>query len=196
MGVYEDEAGGWLSAFAPVRTADGEVVAMVQVDECFDVFRARAIATMVKSIWWNVGFLLVAVGALAYYLAGVMRRERAQQRALGHAVERQRALADELSAKQAQLTTQAKALALSNRDLTDFANVASHDLKSPLRGISNFAQLLARRNRATPGHVLQRVPRLHHLERPARHRTRERPPRVRHPPIRLPPKPNAWPWTK
>ena len=149
LGVYLDEAGGWLSAFAPVYGPDGAVVAMVQADECFDVFRANAIATMVGSIWWNLALVLVAVGALAYYLAGVMRRERRRQRELEAAVAQQRALTEALTAKQDQLAAQSQALERSNRDLTDFANIASHDLKSPLRGISNFAQLLARRNRAT-----------------------------------------------
>ena len=36
----------------------------------------------------------------------------------------------------------------SNRELTDFAHIASHDLKAPIRGIMSFTQLFERRNAA------------------------------------------------
>jgi signal transduction histidine kinase len=36
----------------------------------------------------------------------------------------------------------------SNRELTEFAHIASHDLKAPIRGIMSFAQLYERRNQA------------------------------------------------
>jgi PAS domain S-box-containing protein len=41
------------------------------------------------------------------------------------------------------LQEQAAALERTNKDLDDFAYIASHDLKEPLRGISNYARFLA-----------------------------------------------------
>ena len=43
---------------------------------------------------------------------------------------------------QKQIEKQARDLARSNQELEDFANIVSHDLKEPLRGISNYAQFI------------------------------------------------------
>ncbi len=47
---------------------------------------------------------------------------------------------------EAQLALKAEDLLRSNEDLEQFAYVASHDLKAPLRNIASFAQLLRRRH--------------------------------------------------
>ena len=48
--------------------------------------------------------------------------------------------------RQYEFREQAKALQRSNEDLQRFANMASHDLQEPLRTITSFSQLLAKRN--------------------------------------------------
>lgn len=104
-----------------------------------------------------VGLLLTSLlGLLILILSG--RNERVQQmvsertRSLTEAnqtlLEREGAmerLVGELRASEQQLLRATSDLEASNRELEQFAYVASHDLKAPLRTVASFTQLLERR---------------------------------------------------
>jgi light-regulated signal transduction histidine kinase (bacteriophytochrome) len=68
-----------------------------------------------------------------------------EQKVQERTLELQNAL-KEVNDKEEKLQEYAYRLENSNRELTEFAHIASHDLKAPLRSIMSFAQLFERRN--------------------------------------------------
>ncbi len=76
----------------------------------------------------------------------VKRQNRSlEQKVQERTLELQNALKD-VNDKEEKLQEYAYRLENSNRELTEFAHIASHDLKAPLRSIMSFAQLFERRN--------------------------------------------------
>jgi signal transduction histidine kinase len=88
----------------------------------------------------SLGLLFLAAAGLVIY--GEMRqRSRAEEeiRKLNEGLERK------VAERTAELAERALDLERSNRDLQQFAYVASHDLQEPLRTVASFTQLLAKR---------------------------------------------------
>ena len=115
-------------------------------------FNAMYIGTLLEAI-------ILALGIADRF--GVMKTEKvaAQQNALETLRENERLSREQnvqleqrvaertydLETAQQQLQEYAEKLKNSNRELTDFAHIVSHDIKAPLRNIGSFTQLLDRR---------------------------------------------------
>lgn len=104
---------------------------------------------------------LATLGGLTVVLLGYGLWQRQNQRLKALEVERQQA--DLLREKEhnEQMGKLVEELERSNRELDDFAYIASHDLKEPLRGIAINANFLIREG--LPGKAGERVERMSHL---------------------------------
>jgi len=99
-----------------------------------------------SAVWANVTVSLVrkASGAADYFVVtaeDISERRRIRDE-LVKSEERLQDRTRELLASNMAIGDKNKALENSNRDLEDFAYIASHDLKEPLRGIANYASFL------------------------------------------------------
>ena len=145
--LYKDEFGSWLSAFAPIKNNKGEVVAMLMVDQKFD----DIIQYIRTSAWQNVRFstfiFIFLILILIRILQAILNKEEQTKDALSKAYLEKKTFSDKLFESELKLKDYSLQLEKSNQELTDFANIASHDLKAPIRGILSFSQLLEKRNK-------------------------------------------------
>ena len=101
--------------------------------------------------WVALAVCLAFTCLLLIYLAAILNRQRTITRlvdertnALNQALAEVEQTAEQREAARAELARKADALAASNADLEQFAYIASHDLKEPLRTIASYIQLIQR----------------------------------------------------
>lgn len=114
LDMYSDSNGTWLSALYPIRDMDGNVSAVLQVDEKFDTYQMRAR----EEILWNILLsmaIVVIIGLLMFFSVRSL-------------LVRQQRLARER-------------LEVENLRKELLANV-SHDLRTPLASIQGYLETI------------------------------------------------------
>ena len=140
---YQDEFGTWLSAFAAVRNSNGEMVALVQVDQKFDEFLAQARAEVIQNLL--VGVLVGAffLLLLVKILQPILRKERLNKEALVAVNTENKRIAAQLQQSLEQVT------ALDNFRREMIANL-SHDLRTPMASILGYLEtVILKKNQLT-----------------------------------------------
>lgn len=142
--AYKDDYGHWLSAFQPILNQQNEIVAYVQVDEKMDLFLAEVRSEVFRSAFLTCVAFGVFILIFLPYLRNLLALEEKRKLKLGNTLKEMQNLSEELALSKRQLEENARQLEQSNKDLVDFAHIASHDLRAPIRNIASFAQLIER----------------------------------------------------
>ncbi len=145
--LFKDEFGSWLTAFAPIKDKAGKTIALVVVDEKFDTVLATIKSNYLENVRVSFFIFILLMCFLVYWLRLIIQKEQKIKLALEEAYQEKTDLSEKLFGSEEKLTEYALKLERSNKELTDFAHIASHDLKAPIRGIASFVQLLERRNK-------------------------------------------------
>lgn len=111
---YEDKDGTWLTAFSPIYKSDGQVAAVLQVNEQFDKFIKRSRDQIYLNLGISLVFILL-IGALMYYsVKSIISKQ------------------DKVNEDKLQVDVMRKEL---------IANV-SHDLRTPLASIHGYLETI------------------------------------------------------
>ncbi len=151
---YHDENGQWLSAFAPIKNKQGNVVALLEADENFEAFAMRARHELWQNMILSI-LIVIPFGLLLYnYFARTFRKHETDQEMLLQQKEEIEAQNEEIKAQSDLIEIQNRdlerrveertaELQVTNEQLANFLYHSSHDVQAPIATLKGLEQLLA-----------------------------------------------------
>jgi signal transduction histidine kinase len=143
---YQDENGHWISAFAPLKNSKGEVVALLEADEKFDMFNAKAKKELLRNTLISLLVVLPFGLVLFGYLSNTLRKQAQDQATLVNQKEEIEAQNNLIEKQNRELDQRVKERTLeletSNKELANFLYHSSHDVQAPiatLKGLESLA---------------------------------------------------------
>jgi signal transduction histidine kinase len=157
---YQDENGHWLSAFAPLKNSKGEVVALLEADENFEIFIAKAKKELLRNTFISLLIVLPFGLALFGYLSNTLRKQAQYQATLINQKEEIEAQNEEIKTQSDLIERQNRELdqrvkertlelETSNKELANFLYHSSHDVQAPIATLKGL-ELLALKETKEP----------------------------------------------
>jgi|GEM_PF-1859867 len=162
LDTYESENGQWLSAFAPIKNLEGNVVALIQADQSFGEFINQARIELFQNITLALFMILPFTFLLFAYVKTTLNKEEKNHTILlekNNQIEVQNAFIQEKNDKlkatkllieqknvalNAEVHKRTKKLIESNEELSTFLYRSSHDIQGPLATLRGLCQLASK----------------------------------------------------
>jgi signal transduction histidine kinase len=132
---YTDEFGMWLSAFAPIKNAKGNTVAVVMVDEKLDDFLISVRSELLKAFLISLFIFGILIALLLWQMGKILIREQKDKNIIEDANAKISAINQELSEANDKLNK----VDLFRKEM--ITNI-SHDLRTPMASIIGFLELV------------------------------------------------------
>lgn len=138
LDVYEDENGSWISAFAPIRDANGNPVALLQVDERFDDFLDNVWRGLISNI--VIALIILLPTSLFFYsiINGMLMNEEDSRRFLKEKNEEIQIQNEMIKQNNDRLEEAKKIIELQNRDLDLKVRKRTYELLKANRDLETF----------------------------------------------------------
>ena len=143
---YHDENGKWMSAFAPIKNSKGEVVALLQADEKFEMFITKARSELIQNTILSLVIVLPFSLLMFGYLSNTLEKQAKDQVLLLNQKEEIEAQRDFIEKQNRELDQRVRErtfeLETTNKELANFLYHSSHDVQGPiatLKGLESLA---------------------------------------------------------
>ncbi len=185
LDLYESENGSWLSAFAPIKNSDNEVVAVLEVDQNFRNFIMKARQKLLKQSIVSIlliipfSFLLVKFQKQTISIRKEYEEELSEKneeiniqnevitKAYNELEKTKDRIAKHNITLEETVKQRTRKLLQSNRDLAGFLYHSSHDIQAPLASIKGLIHIGECENKPHPlnDHFKQSLTRLERMIR-------------------------------